>query len=100
MAACQGRGMNNRRKLVIALGAEGFGTSALPFSSGRRGVLRAMLAGGTLALTGRRAVAQSGASLYGLPRQALIIGNSSYRDVPLQNPANDARAIAEELKGI
>jgi hypothetical protein len=92
--------MNNRRKLVIALGAEGFGTSALPFSSGRRGVLRAMLAGGTLALTGRRAVAQSGASLYGLPRQALIIGNSSYRDAPLQNPANDARAIAEELKGI
>ena len=32
------------------------------------------------------------------PRRALVIGNSSYGFGPLKNPANDARAIAEELK--
>ena len=29
---------------------------------------------------------------------ALVIGNSAYRDAPLKNPVNDARAIAEALK--
>ncbi len=33
-------------------------------------------------------------------RYALIIGNSSYKDAPLRNPANDAKAIAIELKGL
>jgi hypothetical protein len=33
------------------------------------------------------------------PRRALVIGNSSYAVGALKNPANDARAIAEELKG-
>ena len=28
-------------------------------------------------------------------RFALIIGNSAYKDAPLQNPANDARDIAQ-----
>ena len=32
------------------------------------------------------------------PRRALVIGNSSYGFGPLKNPANDARAIGEELK--
>ncbi len=32
------------------------------------------------------------------PRRALVIGNSGYSFDPLKNPANDARAIAEELK--
>lgn len=30
-------------------------------------------------------------------RIALVIGNSAYKDAPLRNPANDARAIAEAL---
>jgi uncharacterized caspase-like protein len=32
------------------------------------------------------------------PRRALVIGNSSYALGALKNPANDARAIAEELR--
>jgi uncharacterized caspase-like protein len=32
------------------------------------------------------------------PRVALVIGNSAYREMPLKNPVNDARAIAAELK--
>jgi len=38
------------------------------------------------------------ASLLIAPRRALVIGNSSYGFGPLKNPANDARAIGEELK--
>jgi len=44
------------------------------------------------------AYAQTAASLYTLPRYALVIGNSSYVQSPLTNPANDAKAIAGELK--
>src|SRR5262249_39088866 len=34
-------------------------------------------------------------------RLALVIGNSNYRSVtPLPNPANDARAVADQLKGM
>ena len=32
-------------------------------------------------------------------RIALVIGNGSYKDAPLKNPVNDARAMAEALKG-
>ena len=39
-------------------------------------------------------------SLLSAPRRALVIGNGSYGFGPLKNPANDARAIAEELKRI
>lgn len=31
-------------------------------------------------------------------RLALVVGNSEYTNVPLRNPVNDARAIAEELQ--
>ena len=31
------------------------------------------------------------------PRIALVIGNSAYRDIPLANPANDARLMADVL---
>ena len=34
------------------------------------------------------------------PRVALVIGNSGYSDAPLANPANDARLIAETLRGL
>jgi uncharacterized caspase-like protein len=35
-----------------------------------------------------------------LPRFALIVGNSRYSEAPLKNPANDASAIAEQLRGM
>ena len=35
-----------------------------------------------------------------LPRFALIVGNSRYSEVPLKNPANDASAIAEQLRRV
>jgi hypothetical protein len=38
------------------------------------------------------------ASLLVAPRRALVIGNSSYGFGPLKNPANDAKAIGEELR--
>ncbi len=34
------------------------------------------------------------------PRVALVIGNSAYPDAPLANPVNDARLIAETLRGL
>ncbi len=33
-------------------------------------------------------------------RVALVIGNSAYADAPLANPANDARLMAETLRGL
>lgn len=42
--------------------------------------------------------AQSDSKLSTLPRTALVIGNTNYRDAPLKNPANDARAIGGELQ--
>lgn len=44
--------------------------------------------------------AQSGEipTLLKVPKVALVIGNGRYRDVPLRNPANDARAIGDELR--
>ncbi len=32
------------------------------------------------------------------PRVALVIGNSTYREVPLRNPVNDVRAMAKTLR--
>ena len=34
------------------------------------------------------------------PRVALVIGNSAYEDAPLANPVNDARLMAETLRGL
>jgi uncharacterized caspase-like protein len=52
-----------------------------------------------LAATEKKAAAlPSAASLLLAPRHALIIGNSDYGFGPLKNPANDAKAIGEELK--
>ncbi len=33
-------------------------------------------------------------------RVALVIGNSSYKDAPLRNPVNDARAMSKALKSL
>jgi uncharacterized caspase-like protein len=66
----------------------------------RRLVLQGMMCAGALALTGRDAFGQSSEELNSLPRVALVIGNSRYKEVPLRNPGNDASAIAEQLKGM
>lgn len=34
------------------------------------------------------------------PKRALVLGNSRYPHAPLRNPPNDARAMAEVLKGV
>jgi len=36
---------------------------------------------------------------HGEQRVALVIGNGAYKDSPLRNPPNDARAIAQALRG-
>jgi hypothetical protein len=42
----------------------------------------------------------AGAQAPGDVRVALVIGNSSYASVPLLNPANDAKAMSETLRGL
>lgn len=64
----------------------------------RRRILQGTLAAGALTLAPGHVLAQAGMPLYKLPRYALVIGNRSYANAPLANPANDARAIAGELK--
>ena len=44
------------------------------------------------------AVSDTLSPLNTLPRFALVIGNSRYGEAPLKNPANDANAIAEQLR--
>lgn len=64
----------------------------------RRLLLKAgLVAGAQLALP-RWSEAQS--TLLALPKVALVLGNSKYKDAPLKNPANDARAIGEALKAM
>lgn len=75
----------------------GFGRDA-SFSPLRRSVLRGAAAAGVVSLAPSLALAQSSPALYRLPRQALVIGNSQYRIAPLDNPGNDATAIADALR--
>ncbi len=44
-------------------------------------------------------VAAPSGSLLTAPRRALVIGNSSYAVGPLKNPANDAKGVADALRG-
>ncbi len=69
-----------RRRLLLAAGGA-------PFLSWR--AARAQPAQG---------VAVPGLPLLVAPRRALVIGNSAYRFGRLKNPANDARAISEQLQ--
>ncbi len=68
---------------------------------GRRRLIKFGLASGSLFLPMpyARVWAQSDGTLklLRLPKIALVLGNSKYKDVPLKNPANDARAIGEAL---
>jgi len=66
----------------------------------RRRMLQGMLGAGALALAGRDASGQSREELNSLPRVALVIGNSRYKEAPLRNPGNDANAFATQLKGM
>jgi hypothetical protein len=69
----------------------------------RRRLLQAgvVAAGGSMFPLGLFAQgAQSAGSLAALPRRALVIGNDRYRDAPLKNPVNDARAIRAELEAV
>ena len=69
----------------------------------RRNVLKAGAAGATLFLPAPYAwvwaQSEGAAKLLRAPKQALVIGNSSYKSSPLKNPANDARALGAALKG-
>jgi hypothetical protein len=64
----------------------------------RRRFLKLGLAAGLPLALPRWGRAQS--PLLALPRVALVLGNSKYKDAPLKNPANDARAIGEVLKAM
>ena len=64
-----------------------------------RRALQLLLAAGVLALPGGAfQAAPVDVSPSALPRVALVIGNSRYKEAPLKNPGNDAAAIAEQLK--
>ncbi len=54
----------------------------------------------TLIVVGLLVQAGLGSSYAAAPRIALVIGNSAYWDSPLANPANDARLMAETLRGL
>ena len=68
----------------------------------RRLVLRGGLAAGSLFLSAPYAWvwAQSEGTMKLLraPKVALVLGNSKYKEAPLKNPANDAKAMADALK--
>jgi hypothetical protein len=71
--------------------------------STRRKVLKAGLGAGALFLPLPYAwvwaqSSEGAAKLAQAPKLALVLGNSKYKDAPLKNPANDARAIGEALK--
>ena len=71
---------------------------------GRRKILRAGLATGALFLPVPYAwvwaQSEGAMKLLRAPKLALVVGNSKYKNVrELKNPANDAKAIAETLKG-
>src|ERR1044071_9863286 len=66
------------------------------FNYQRRLLLKAGLAAGLQFALPRFAWPQS--TLLALPKVALVLGNSRYKEAPLKNPANDAKAIGEALK--
>ena len=79
-------------------------TQCAPVGPGRRAWIKAGLAGAGLFLPATHAwlwaQTPQGAQLLKLPKIALVVGNGKYRQSPLKNPANDARAIGETLTGL
>src|SRR5512134_402823 len=84
----------SRRRIVLAALA-GMGAGLLDW---RR--VAAQTPGRTLIAGPRPPAVQlaSDVAVLTAPRRALVIGNSSYAVGALRNPANDARAIAGELR--
>ena len=66
----------------------------------RRRILGAAVATGGVALAplGTGLAQDRAPALLRASKQALVIGNSAYKDVPLKNPGNDAKGMAEALK--
>jgi hypothetical protein len=66
----------------------------------RRRILQAGLAAGSLPLLrwGSTRAQAPERNLLAAPRRALVIGNAAYPSMPLKNPVNDARGMAEELR--
>ncbi len=58
----------------------------------------ALAGAASIPLLGGSVLTFAQSKLAGLPRIALVIGNTRYRDAPLKNPVNDAKAIAGELQ--
>ena len=73
-------------------------------SASRRDFFKLGIAGATLFAPGPWAwvwaQTPQGPQLQRLPKVALIIGNSKYKEAPLKNPGNDAKAIGEALTGL
>jgi Caspase domain len=63
----------------------------------RRRLLQASLAVGTVLALPRWSRAQASSPLVGAPKVALVLGNGRYKDVPLRNPVNDAKAVGAAL---
>jgi uncharacterized caspase-like protein len=70
----------------------------------RRQLIRCAIGGATLFAPGPWAwvwaQGAQGPQLHRLPKIALVIGNASYRQSPLKNPANDAKGMAEALNAL
>lgn len=74
---------------------------SFPDRASRRDWLKqagALAGAATIPLLGTTALSFAQTKLTGLPRVALVIGNTRYQDAPLKNPVNDAKAIAGELQ--
>jgi len=62
--------------------------------------LSALSAASLLPLRAGETFGSTASTLNALPRVALVIGNSRYKEAPLKNPVNDAAAIGDNLKKI
>ena len=63
----------------------------------RRRVLQGSLVAGAALALPRWGRAQTSPPFSRLPKVALVLGNGKYRDAPLRNPVNDARAFGAAL---
>ena len=73
-----------------------------PLNRNRRRILQGGLAAGSLFLpvpwAWVWAQSEGALKLLRAPKMALVLGNGAYKESPLKNPVNDARAIGDALK--
>jgi tol-pal system protein YbgF len=74
-------------------------TARIAFALGLAAALLSA-AGAVPPATAQAQRAPQGAALLKEPRIALVIGNAKYKDAPLRNPLNDARAFAASLREV